>query len=116
KGAGFKAAAIGPGKSGETAVEKVTVELAGARYTLGIDSASGRILSLSCKRRGPQGKFGEFVQSFSDFRALAGMTFPFKGTATFDGRPWKDQSSTVETIVINGAVDDALFEKPKQGQ
>jgi len=116
KGAGFKAAAIGPGKSGETAVERVTVELEGARYTLGVDPASGRILSLSCKRRGPQGNFGEFVQSFSDFRAVDGLTLPFMVTAMFDGRPWKDQSSTVETIVINGAIDDALFEKPKQGQ
>jgi hypothetical protein len=115
-GAGFKAAASGPGKAGETAVEKVTVELASERYTLGIDPATGRILSLSYKRRGPQGNFGEFVQTFSDFRAVDGLTLPFKVTATFDGRPWKDQSSTVETIVVNGAIDPAVFEKPKQGQ
>jgi YHS domain-containing protein len=115
-GAGFKAAASGPGKAGETAVEKVTVELASERYTLGIDPATGRILSLSYKRRGPQGNFGEFVQTFSDFRAVDGLTLPFKITVTFDGQPWKDQSSTIETIVINGAIDPALFEKPKQGQ
>src|SRR5262245_33865576 len=115
-GAGFKSAAIGPGKAGETAVEKVTVEFAGARYTLGVDPATGRILSLSYKRRGPQGNFGEFVQSFSDFRAVDGLTLPFKVTATFDGQPWKDQSSTVESIVINGEIGAALFEKPKQGQ
>ena len=115
-GAGFKAAAGGSGKVGEAAVEKVTVELAGARYTLGIDPATDRILSLSYKRRGPQGTFGEFVQSFSDFRAVDGLTLPFKVTASFDGQPWKDQSSTVETIAINGAIDPALFEKPKQAQ
>jgi hypothetical protein len=45
-----------------------------------------------------------------------GLTLPFKVDATFDGQPWKNQSSTVETIVINGAIDPALFEKPKQGQ
>ena len=115
-GAGFKAAAVGPGKAGEMAVEKVTVELQGARYTLGIDPATGRILSLSYNRRGPQGTFGEFIQTFSDFRAVDGLTLPFKVDATFDGQPWKNQSSTVETIVINGAIDPALFEKPKQGQ
>lgn len=115
-GAGFKAAAGGSGKAGETAVEKVTVELAGARYTLGVDPSIGRILSLSYKRRGPQGTFGEFVQTFSDFRAVDGLTLPFKVVATFDGQPWKDQSSTIETIVINGAIDPALFEKPKQAR
>jgi YHS domain-containing protein len=115
-GAGFKAVAIGPGKAGEIAVEKVAVELQGARYTLGIDPAMGRILSVSYNRRGPQGAFGEFTQTFSDFRAVEGLTLPFKVDATFDGQPWKNQSSTVETIVINGAIDPALFEKPKQGQ
>src|SRR4030095_6903482 len=101
---------------GETAVERVTVELTGARYTLSIDPATGRILSLSYKTRGPRGAFGQFVQSFSAFRAVDGLTLPFKVTATFEGRPWKDQSSTIESIVINGAIDAALFEKPKQGQ
>ena len=98
------------------AVEKVMVELQEARYTLGIDPATGRILSLSYNRRGRQGTFGEFIQTFSDFRAVDGLTLPFKVDATFDGQPWKNQSSTVETIVINGAIDPALFEKPKQGQ
>ena len=115
-GVGFKAVAAGPGKAGEAAVEKVTVELAGARYTLGIDPSTGRIMSLSQKRRGPQGNFGEFVQTFSDFRAVDGLTLPFKVVATFDGQLWKDQSSTVEAIAVNGAIDPALFEKPKQAQ
>jgi YHS domain-containing protein len=115
-GAGFKASAVGPGKAGEIAVEKVAVEFQGARYTLGIDPATGRILSLSYNRRGPQGTFGEFSQIFSDFRAVDGLTLPFKVDGAFDGQPWKNQSSAVETIVINGAIDPALFEKPKQGQ
>jgi YHS domain-containing protein len=115
-GAGFKAAAAGHGKAGETAVEKVAVESQGAPYTLGIDPATGRILSLSYMRRGPQGTLGEFVQTFSDFRSVDGLTLPFKVDASFDGQPWKNQSSIVETIVINGAIDPTLFEKPKQRQ
>jgi YHS domain-containing protein len=115
-GAGFKVAAIGPGKAGETELENVAVEFQGARYTLGIDPATGRILRLSYKRRGPQGTYGEFIHAFSDFRSVDGLTLPFKVDATFDGQPWKNQSSTIETIVINGAIDPALFEKPKQGQ
>jgi YHS domain-containing protein len=112
----FKAVALAKGKIGGAEFERVLVTWEGASYALGIDSVTGRILNLSYKRRGQQGNFGEFVQTFSDFRDVDGLTLPFKVTATFDGQPWKDQSSTVETIVVNGSVDPALFEKPKQGQ
>src|SRR5262245_29041011 len=113
---GFKAVALGKGKIGETEFERALITWEGASFELGIDPSSGRILSLSYKRRGQQGAFGEFVQTLSDFRVVDGVTLPFKVTATFDGKPWKDQSSTIETIVINGAIDSALFEKPKQAQ
>lgn len=106
-------AAIGSGKIGETAVEQVAIEIDHAIYTLGIDPASGRILSLSAHRRGPQGAFGQFIQAFSDFRTVDGLTLPFKITATFDGQPWKEQSPTIEAIAVNGKIDPALFEKPK---
>lgn len=114
--AGLKAAYSGAGKVGETAVEQVAVELADRPATLSLDAATGRLLSLSYKRRGPQGAFGEFTQTFSDFRTVDGLTLPFKITATFDGQPWKDQSATIEIITINGAVDPKLFEKPKPMQ
>jgi YHS domain-containing protein len=103
----------GSGKAGETAVEQVAVEIDHASYTLGIDPATGRILSLSTRRRGPQGNFGEFVQSFSDFRTVGSLILPFKITATFNGQPWKEQSPTIEAITLNGKIDPALFEKPK---
>jgi hypothetical protein len=106
-------AAIGSSKVGEIAVEQVAIEVDHSVYTLGIDPVSGRILSLSTHRRGPQGNFGQFVQTFSDFRTVDGLTLPFKTTATFDGQPWKEQSPTIEAIAINGKIDPALFEKPK---
>ena len=106
-------AAIGSGKIGETLVEQVAIEIDHASYTLGIDPASGRILSLSAWRRGPEGNFGQFVQTFSDFRPVDGLTLPFKVTGTFNSQPWKEQSPTVETIAVNGKIDPALFEKPK---
>ena len=109
----ISAAAIGSGKVGDTAVEQVAIEIDHAMYTLGIDPVSGRILSLSGWRRGPDGSFGQFVQAFSDFRTVDGLTLPFKITATFDGQPWKEQSPTIEAIAVNGKIDPALFEKPK---
>jgi hypothetical protein len=113
KGANFNPALIGSAKVGETAVQQVSVEIDGASHTLGIDPATGRILSLSSRRRGPEGNFGQFVQVFSDFRTVGNLTIPFRITATFNGQPWKEQSPTIEAITVNGKVDPALFEKPK---
>lgn len=112
KTASFNAAAIGSSKVGETPVEQVAVEIDHASYTLGIDQTTGRILSLSSWRRGPEGNFGEFVQVFSDFRSVDALTLPFKITATFNGQPWKEQSPTIEAITVNGKIDPVLFEKP----
>ena len=113
KSADFKPAAIGGGKVGEVTVEQVAIALDGTDYTLGFDPATGRLLSLACERRGPEGIFGQFVQVFSDFRTVDGLTLPFKVSATFNGQLWKEQSSTVEAINLNGKVDPALFEKPQ---
>ena len=113
KNSGFGAAAIGSATVSDNNVEQVSVTIGGLSHTLGIDPASGRILSLSYKRRGPGGEFGQVVKTFSDFREVNGVTLPFKITATFNGQPWKEQSSTIESIAVNSKVDPALFEKPK---
>jgi YHS domain-containing protein len=105
-------AVIGSAKLGETAIEQVAVEIDGVSHILGIDSSTGRILSLSCRRRGPEGNFGELVQVFSDFRSVGDLTLPYKVTATFDGQPWKEQSPTIEAITINNKLDPGLFEMP----
>ena len=105
-------AAIGNGNVGGTAVEQVAIEIDGVRHTLGIDPATGRILSLSYRRRGPDGSFGQFVQVFSDFREVGGLTLPFKVNATFNDQPWKEQSPTIGEIVVNAKIDPALFERP----
>lgn len=112
KNATFKAAATGTATVGETVVEQVAAVIGDANYTLGIDPASGRILSLAYRRRGPGGDYGQLVKVFSDFRKVGGVTLPFKVTATFNDQPWKEQSSNIESISVNGKIDPALFEKP----
>jgi len=113
KSAGFNAATTGSRIIRETPVEQVAVEVEHTSYTLGIDPATGRILSLSTWRRGPQGNFGEFVEVFSDFRSVDNLTLPFRIVATFNGTPWKEQSPTIEAITINRKIDPAIFERPK---
>jgi hypothetical protein len=91
------------------------VDIDGTNYTLGVDPATGRLLTLSYWRRGPAGYFGNLTKVFSDFRTVDGVTLPFKVTATFNDEPWKEQSANVVSIAINGKPDPALFEKPKAG-
>ena len=109
----FKVGATGAGKADETAVEQVSVELDGALMTLGVDPKTGRILSLSYFDRGPDFKFGNVTLTYSDFRAVDGLSLPFKVTATINGSPSPALSRSVETITVNGKLDPALFEKPK---
>lgn len=110
---GFTAVAAGAGKSGDASVELVDVWLGGSRARLGIDPASGRVVTLSYRGRGHTGALGEIVQTFSDFREAGGLTLPFKTTTTFDGEPDPTQSTALESVVVNGEVSPALFERPK---
>jgi YHS domain-containing protein len=109
----FKAAATGSATVADTTVEQVALAIDGVNHTLGIDPSTGRIVSLAYRGRGVGGEIGQIVKVFSDFRPVNGVTLPFKVTATFNGQPWKEQSTTVQSIAINSKVDAALFEKPK---
>lgn len=108
----FKALATGSDRVGETAVERLDVELSGFTTSLGIDPATGRVLSQVYRGRGPGGVVGEIVINYSDFRSVDGLSLPFKISATFDGQPFPAQSATVETQTINSQIDPASFKKP----
>jgi YHS domain-containing protein len=109
----FKAAAL---KEGDHAVEVVELELAGFNTKLGIDPATGRVLSQTYRGRGPGAVIGEIVINYSDFRAVEGpvkeLALPFKVTATFDGQPFPALSARIEAIGINAQIDPASFKKP----
>jgi hypothetical protein len=104
----FKAAAIGKGDQGE----QVEIELAGFNVTLGIDPATGRVLSQTYRGRGPGGVVGVTTLNYSDFRSVEGLSLPFKIVATFDGQPYPALSATIEETTVNGQVDPASFKKP----
>lgn len=105
----FRAWAVG---KGEASSELVEVELNSFNATLGIDPATGRVLSQTYRGRGPGGVVGEIVISYSDFRSVEGLQLPFKVTATFDGQPLPALSATIETTTVNGQIDPASFKKP----
>jgi len=109
----FKASAAEPKKLGETMLEQVIVEFDGLTLTLGIEPASGHLLRLAYRGRGPNFDFGEIAQVFSDFRQIDGMTLPFKISGTFNDKLEPTQSWVFESIKINEKIDPALFERPK---
>jgi zinc protease len=108
----FKAAHTGAGKAGETAIEQVRVEFGGEALTLGIEPATGRVLTVSYRGQGPTGgPPGDVVQTFSDFRSVeGGLTLPFKMVGTFNGE--QAMTSTTDSITVNAPVDAALFQQP----
>ena len=107
----FKAWATGNDQVGETAVERLNVELSGFTTTLGIDPKTGRVLSQIYRGRGPGGVVGEIVITYSEIRPVEGLLLPFKMNATFDGQPFPALSATIETATINGQVDPASFKR-----
>ena len=109
----FKAWAAGTAKVGDTAVERLEVELQGFTTMLGIDPATGRVLSQTYHGRGPGGVIGDIAINYSDFKSVDGVSLPFKIDATFDGQAYPALSATVEAAKINGEVDANIFKKPK---
>ncbi len=109
--AGFKAVATGAGEVDGTSVEKVHVELDGEATTLGIDPATGRILSLAYRGTNPMGAPGDLEQRFSDFRDVDGLMLPFASATTFNGEPML--SGTVESSEVDVEVEDSQFEQPQ---
>jgi hypothetical protein len=108
---GFVATAKGPGKTpAGAAVELVEVRSGGHTTVLGIDPASGRILSTSWSGRiGAGGEPGETVSEFTDFRAGSdGLIYPYALTSTFAGTP--THSVVLESVLVNATIDPALFE------
>jgi len=90
----------------------VDIELPEFTTTVGIDPATGRVVSQTYRGRGPGGVLGQIVINYSDFRTVEGLMLPFKTAATFDGQPFPALSSTVEAITINGQIDPSSFKKP----
>ena len=110
---GAEFAAVGAVKVGDATVEQVDATIGRVRVRLGIDPATGRILTLAFRGRGGEHTYGQIVRTFSDFRSVGGLTLPFKTNGTFDGEADPTQSSTAESIVVNAELSPALFEKPK---
>ncbi len=108
----FSAVATGSDEVNGKRVDNVAVDDGGQLLSLGVDSATGRVLTLSFVGRGPEGDYGPVVQTLSDYRTVNGVTLPFKTSTTFNGQPVPQMSFTAESITLNGNVSIEIFEPP----
>jgi YHS domain-containing protein len=99
-------------KASATGNSDVEIELPGFTTTLGIDPATGHVVSQTYRGRGPGGVLGQIAINYSDYRSIDGLSLPFKTTATFDGQPFPPLTATTEAIKINGQIDPSNFKKP----
>ena len=90
----------------------VEVELPGFATTLGIDPATGRVVSQTYRGRGPGGVLGQIAISYSDYRTVEGLSLPFKTTATFEGQPFPPLTATTDALTVNAQIDPSSFKKP----
>ncbi len=106
----FKAVSRGFVKAGDFSVEEVAVGFGRVRARAGIDPSTGRLLTLTyLGRNSNNGEIGEVTRTFTDFRKVEGLWLPFVWRGTFKGKTDPSKSYTINSVVVNGMIDQALF-------
>jgi predicted Zn-dependent peptidase len=109
---GFAATALAPAELEGAPLERVQVEVDGAVSVIGLDPASGQIRQLAYRSQGPSGAPGEIVETYSDWRQVGALSYPFAIVGTFEGE--ESQRVEIKEVEIGGEVDEAAFEKPTE--
>lgn len=94
-----------------TPLERLQIDVAGQVTVVGLDPETGRIRQLAYQTSGPAGAPGEMVQTFSDWRRVGDLEYPFAIVGTFDGE--QVQRVTLEEVEVDGEVDESVFERPE---
>ncbi len=85
---------------------RVAVTAAGEEFRLHLD-ADGRIVAIAFEGSDFQGRSGEVLQNYSDYRPVGGVLLPFRVEATFEGSPYLE--SEVESAEWNPEVGPDTF-------
>jgi zinc protease len=109
--AGFRATRIDPIELDGTPLERLQLEIADAVTVVAIDPATGQIRQVAYQEAGPSGTPGQVVQTFSDYREVDGLTYPFAVVGTFDGT--EVMRLTLESVEVDPEVDETVFERPE---
>lgn len=101
---------VGTGQMPDGEVEMVEIDMSGQKTVLAIDSKTGLVRQAMYTMPMAGGE-SLVVATYSDYRPLEnGAKYPFKSVGTVDGKPVF--TSRLDTVVVNGAIDDALFAAP----
>ncbi len=73
-----------------------------------VDSKSGMVLKKSSRSSGPSGPT-TVEETYSDYRVVSGIQFPFKTVGTSEGK--KASELTLESIRVNVGIKDEVFKK-----
>jgi hypothetical protein len=106
---GAEVGVAGTMTAGGATLEKVMVRAGDEWVALGIDPASARIGALQYRGKGQGGEMGDVTQTFADHRPVDGLVLPFKIGLEFNGQPTANSDLAVESIVVNGPIDAAIF-------
>ncbi len=105
----FKFAADGSESVDGVQAEVLNINADGAPVRWWVDPASGRVLRSSAQRVGQAGPVQQVID-YSDWKAVDGITLPFKRTIKEDG---KDAGTAeIKQVQLNPPVEPKLFEKP----
>lgn len=107
---GFEATATGAAEVDGTAVQEVQVDTGDQVTTLAIDPQTGHILRIRYHGALPGGPPGEIAQTYSDFRDVDGLAYPFTVQGTFNGQP--TLTAKVDKVEINPEIDPSMFNPP----
>ena len=96
---------VGTEKVGDVNAQILEVNADGATFKWYVDPASGRVL-----KKVAQGRMGEQITEFTEWKNVNGINLPAAFTVTAGGQPGGGGKLT--TIEINPTVDPKAFEKP----
>lgn len=98
---------VGTEKVGDINAQILEVNADGATFKWYVDPLSGRVL-----KKVAQGRMGEQVTEFKEWKSVNGINLPVSFTVTAGGQPGGGGKLT--TIEINPTVDPKAFEKPSK--
>ncbi|HEX2164585.1 MAG TPA: pitrilysin family protein, partial [Thermoanaerobaculia bacterium] len=108
------ATTLAAGEIDGTPIERLQLEIAGDVTVVGLDPETGRVRRIEYHGMGPGGAPGQVVETYSDWREVDGLQYPFAIVGTFDGQ--EVQRVTLDEVEVDPEVDESAFARPEAEQ